>query len=180
MNSCQPIMPLSLKICFQTVTGSDAKITDEFCIFIILESLIYAVKICFRKRDCAWPWQLFYSDVRNAFLVYCHICLWNRKTFIAEACALVYPGYDEYAIKALTLELEFQRLIGYHMVQTYIPSFLIVSLTWFSFYLGLDAIPGRVTLLVTSLLTLVTLFGGIKNDLPHVAYIKVIGKKCYI
>ena len=86
---------------------------------------------------------------------------------------LLTPGYGEQSMVALTLELEFHRLIGHHVVQTYIPSFLVVSLSWFSFWIGLDAIPGRVTLLVTSLLTLTTLFTGIKNDLPAVAYIKV-------
>jgi hypothetical protein len=44
-------------------------------------------------------------------------------------------------------------------------------LSWFSFWLGLDAIPGRVTLLVTCMLTLVTMFTG--ADIPPVAYVKV-------
>lgn len=46
-------------------------------------------------------------------------------------------------------------------------------LSWFSFWLGLDAIPGRVALLVTSMLTLVTMFTGLKSDIPPVAYVKV-------
>jgi len=46
-------------------------------------------------------------------------------------------------------------------------------LSWFSFWIGLDAIPGRVTLLVTSMLTLVTMFTGLKSDIPPVAYVKV-------
>ncbi|MCL4169342.1 UNVERIFIED_CONTAM: hypothetical protein GTU68_019677 [Idotea baltica] len=40
--------------------------------------------------------------------------------------------------------------------------------------MGLDAIPGRVTLLVTSLLTFTTIFNGIQTHLPPVAYIKAI------
>lgn len=57
------------------------------------------------------------------------------------------------------------------MIQTFAPSSLVVMLSWFSFWLGLDAIPGRVTLLVTCMLTLVTMFTG--ADIPPVAYIKV-------
>lgn len=49
----------------------------------------------------------------------------------------------------------------------------MVMLSWFSFWLDLDAIPGRVALLVTSMLTLVTIFTDLKNDIPPVAYIKV-------
>lgn len=48
-------------------------------------------------------------------------------------------------------------------------------LSWFSFWLGLDAIPGRVTLLVTCMLTLVTMFTG--ADIPPVAYVKVSEKQ---
>lgn len=51
---------------------------------------------------------------------------------------------------------------------------LVVMLSWFSFWLGLDAIPGRVTLLVTCMLTLVTMFTGLRADIPPVAYVKVI------
>lgn len=57
------------------------------------------------------------------------------------------------------------------MIQTFAPSSLVVMLSWFSFWLGLDAIPGRVTLLVTCMLTLVTMFTG--ADIPPVAYVKV-------
>lgn len=76
-------------------------------------------------------------------------------------------------MRQLVVELQFSREIGHHLVQTFVPSFLVVALSWFSFWLGLEAIPGRVTLLVTSLLTITTLFTGIKEGLPHVAYIKV-------
>lgn len=60
---------------------------------------------------------------------------------------------------------------GHHLIQTFAPSSLVVMLSWFSFWLGLDAIPGRVTLLVTCMLTLVTMFTG--ADIPPVAYVKV-------
>ena len=65
---------------------------------------------------------------------------------------------------------------GHHLIQTFAPSSLVVMLSWFSFWLGLDAIPGRVTLLVTCMLTLVTMFTG--ADIPPVAYVKVIEKNC--
>ncbi|XP_076056276.1 glycine receptor subunit alpha alkaliphile [Oratosquilla oratoria] len=83
-------------------------------------------------------------------------------------------GCKSYKFSNLVIELQFSREIGHHLVQTFVPSFLVVALSWFSFWLGLDAIPGRVTLLVTSLLTLTTLFTGIKEDLPPVAYVKAI------
>lgn len=72
----------------------------------------------------------------------------------------------------LSLYFRFERQIGHHLIQTFAPSALVVQLSWFSFWLGLDAIPGRVTLLVTCMLTLVTMFTG--ADIPPVAYVKAL------
>ncbi|XP_042870021.1 glycine receptor subunit alpha-3-like [Penaeus japonicus] len=83
-------------------------------------------------------------------------------------------GAGNRPVRQLIVEFQFSREIGHHLVQTFVPSFLVVALSWFSFWLGLEAIPGRVTLLVTSLLTLTTLFTGIKEGLPPVAYVKAI------
>ncbi|XP_020278128.1 glycine receptor subunit alpha-4 isoform X3 [Pseudomyrmex gracilis] len=74
----------------------------------------------------------------------------------------------------LVVFFRFERQIGHHLIQTFAPSTLVVMLSWFSFWLGLDAIPGRVALLVTSMLTLVTMFTGLKSDIPPVAYIKAL------
>nr|XP_032292644.1 glycine receptor subunit alpha-2 isoform X2 [Drosophila virilis] len=74
----------------------------------------------------------------------------------------------------LTVYFRFERQIGHHLIQTFAPSSLVVMLSWFSFWLGLDAIPGRVTLLVTCMLTLVTMFTGLRADIPPVAYVKAL------
>ncbi|XP_067000675.1 glycine receptor subunit alpha-4 [Anabrus simplex] len=74
----------------------------------------------------------------------------------------------------LIMYFRFERQIGHHLIQTFAPSSLVVMLSWFSFWIGLDAIPGRVTLLVTSMLTLVTMFTGLKSDIPPVAYVKAL------
>ncbi|KAG1657998.1 Glycine receptor subunit alphaZ1 [Nymphon striatum] len=66
----------------------------------------------------------------------------------------------------------FSRQLKYYVIQTFIPSILVVCLTWLSFWFGLDATPGRVMLCVTSLLTLTTMFQGLKS--PPVSYIKAI------
>lgn len=80
----------------------------------------------------------------------------------------------------LVVFFRFERQIGHHLIQTFAPSTLVVMLSWFSFWLDLDAIPGRVALLVTSMLTLVTMFTGLKSDIPPVAYIKVSMWICFI
>ncbi|CAL1267915.1 unnamed protein product, partial [Larinioides sclopetarius] len=44
-------------------------------------------------------------------------------------------------------------------------------LSWLSFWLGVDATAGRITLCVTSLLALITQFSSIRRDLPPLSYI---------
>ena len=65
------------------------------------------------------------------------------------------------------------RQQGYHLLQSYIPSVLIVMISWVGFWLDPTHIPGRVTLLVTTLLTLTSLANGIRQSLPPVSYVKV-------
>ncbi|CAL8118134.1 unnamed protein product [Orchesella dallaii] len=68
----------------------------------------------------------------------------------------------------------FDRLLGNHLIQTFAPCSLIVCLSWFSFWLELNALSARMSLVVTSILTLVTQFVGLRADIPPVAYIKAI------
>lgn len=68
----------------------------------------------------------------------------------------------------------FVRQNGYHLVQTYLPTFLIVMISWVSFWLNVDATPARVTLGVTTLLALTTVASGVRTQLPPVSYVKAI------
>lgn len=54
----------------------------------------------------------------------------------------------------LAVVFSLRRRLGYHLFHTYIPSALIVVMSWISFWIKPEAIPARVTLGVTSLLTL--------------------------
>ncbi|GBP40618.1 Glycine receptor subunit alpha-2 [Eumeta japonica] len=91
-------------------------------------------------------------------------CLWEAMSAI--------PYVGNYS--RLVVYFRFERQIGHHLIQTFAPSSLVVMLSWFSFWLDLDAIPGRVTLLVTCMLTLVTMFTGLRADIPPVAYVKAL------
>ncbi|CAN7981268.1 unnamed protein product, partial [Ixodes pacificus] len=74
----------------------------------------------------------------------------------------------------LKADFHLQRSLGYHMVQTYLPTTLIVVISWVSFWLDVDAIPARVTLGVTTLLTISSKGAGIQGNLPPVSYIKAM------
>uniref|UniRef100_A0AC35U0M3 Neur_chan_memb domain-containing protein n=1 Tax=Rhabditophanes sp. KR3021 TaxID=114890 RepID=A0AC35U0M3_9BILA len=70
--------------------------------------------------------------------------------------------------------IELDRAIGYHLVQSYIPSSLIVLISFVSFYIDRRAIPARVSLSFTALLTLSTQGNGMRFQVPAVAYAKAI------
>ncbi|KAF2366080.1 Neurotransmitter-gated ion-channel [Trinorchestia longiramus] len=74
----------------------------------------------------------------------------------------------------LQAKFTLRRQNGYHLLQTYVPTILIVSMSWVSFWLDPHAVPGRVTLGVTTLLTLTTLSSGVRQSLPKVSYIKAV------
>lgn len=49
-------------------------------------------------------------------------------------------------------EYSLRRSVGYHLVQSYLPTMLIVAISWVSFWMDVDSVPGRTTLGVTTLL----------------------------
>jgi len=70
----------------------------------------------------------------------------------------------------LACHLLFVRRLGYYLIQIYIPSSLIVVLSWMSFWLDRNAVPARVALGITTVLTLTTLISNTNASLPKVAY----------
>ncbi|KAF4533236.1 hypothetical protein B566_EDAN005151 [Ephemera danica] len=72
------------------------------------------------------------------------------------------------------LEVSFtlRRRLGYYLFHTYVPTCLIVIMSWISFWIKPEAVPARVTLGVTSLLTLSTQHANSQKSLPPVSYIK--------
>ena len=57
-------------------------------------------------------------------------------------------------------------------MQVYIPSSLIVVMSWVSFWLNRGAAPARVGLGVTTVLTMTTLINSVNAALPKISYMK--------
>uniref|UniRef100_A0A0N5BAJ1 Ig-like domain-containing protein n=1 Tax=Strongyloides papillosus TaxID=174720 RepID=A0A0N5BAJ1_STREA len=74
----------------------------------------------------------------------------------------------------LRFKFSLKRQIGYYLLHLFIPSILLVMVSWISFYLDPNAVPGRVTLGTVTLLTLIANANGINSKLPPVSYIKAI------
>ncbi|XP_067126365.1 glycine receptor subunit alpha-4-like [Centruroides vittatus] len=74
----------------------------------------------------------------------------------------------------LIAEFKFKRRLTGNLINVYIPSTLIVMLSWLSFWIDVHATPARVTLGVTSILTLVTHLVESKSFAPPVDYLKAL------
>ncbi|ELT89329.1 hypothetical protein CAPTEDRAFT_127634, partial [Capitella teleta] len=68
--------------------------------------------------------------------------------------------------------LELQGEVSFYLIQHYIPSMLIVMISWLSFYLDLRSVPARIILGLLKVLTMTTK----SSLLPKVSYIKAIDK----
>ena len=74
----------------------------------------------------------------------------------------------------LKVELIFKREFSYYLLTIYVPCCMLVIVSWVSFWLDQNAIPARVSLGVTTLLTMSTQTSGINAQLPPVSYTKAI------
>jgi hypothetical protein len=66
----------------------------------------------------------------------------------------------------LLLTVLLHRDIRNHILVTYFPSALFVSVSWGSFLVSPEVVPGRMVLLVTTLLTLVTMLNTVRCGVP--------------
>lgn len=86
-----------------------------------------------------------------------------------------YPKTSETGIyTVLEAKLLIDRKTGYYLLQVIIPSILLVILSWFSFWVDPKAVPARVSLGVTCVLTMTTQSSGVRQTLPPVSYVKAI------
>ena len=68
----------------------------------------------------------------------------------------------------------FKRLMGFAVMQIYIPTICVVIVSWISLWVKRSAVPARIALLITTLLTISTVWSSINAQLPRVNYVKAI------
>ncbi|KAG8128504.1 hypothetical protein E2320_015338, partial [Naja naja] len=82
--------------------------------------------------------------------------------------------YNTGKFTCIEARFHLERQMGYYLIQMYIPSLLIVILSWISFWINMDAAPARVGLGITTVLTMTTQSSGSRASLPKVSYVKAI------
>ncbi|XP_068813263.1 glycine receptor subunit alpha-4 isoform X2 [Struthio camelus] len=82
--------------------------------------------------------------------------------------------YNTGKFTCIEVKFHLERQMGYYLIQMYIPSLLIVILSWVSFWINMEAAPARVGLGITTVLTMTTQSAGSRASLPKVSYVKAI------
>ncbi|XP_064649954.1 glycine receptor subunit alpha-4-like [Lineus longissimus] len=82
--------------------------------------------------------------------------------------------YNTGSYSCLYVQFTLKREFGYYLTGTYIPSMLIVVLSWISFFIDVRATPARISLGLLTVLTITTMNSGVRSTLPKVSYIKAV------
>ena len=101
------------------------------------------------------------------------------KTYLL-LCFRKYPGsqrllvqillYFSESFAVLKAMLHFKRLLPYYIYHVYIPCACLVVLSWSTFWIPFNAIPGRVTLIVTNFLTSILIFNEVGTSKAKAPY----------
>uniref|UniRef100_A0A3P9N620 Gamma-aminobutyric acid receptor subunit pi n=1 Tax=Poecilia reticulata TaxID=8081 RepID=A0A3P9N620_POERE len=93
----------------------------------------------------------------------------DHYTSVSEAV------YETGHYPRLVFHFELKRSILYFILETYVPSSLLVVLSWVSFWISLSSVPARICIGVTTVLTMTTLMMGARTSLPNAnCFIKAI------
>lgn len=87
------------------------------------------------------PYLCHWSSILPHFIIDHHVA-------VVFVCNLQAGNYS-----CLVAEFHLYRLLGFHLVQSYLPTILMVVISWVSFWMDVNSVPGRVTLGITTLLT---------------------------
>ena len=63
-------------------------------------------------------------------------------------------------------ELKLKRKMAHYIITYYLPTGMFVIVSWISFLVPPESVPGRMTILVTVFLCLVNIFNSITNNIP--------------
>lgn len=67
-----------------------------------------------------------------------------------------------------------KRRTTYFIFQHFIPSAFLVFLSWLSFWVDRHAVPARISLVITCILSTMFLFESINSSLPRISYLKAV------
>uniref|UniRef100_A0A8B9JAR3 Glycine receptor, alpha 3 n=1 Tax=Astyanax mexicanus TaxID=7994 RepID=A0A8B9JAR3_ASTMX len=129
-------------------------------------NVLYSIRLTL-TLSCPMDLKNFPMDVQT-----CIMQLESSLSMMSSLLSLSFSPVGKFTCIEVRFHLE--RQMGYYLIQMYIPSLLIVILSWVSFWINMDAAPARVALGITTVLTMTTQSSGSRTSLPKVSYVKAI------
>ncbi|XP_077979483.1 glycine receptor subunit alpha-2-like [Glandiceps talaboti] len=127
---------------------------------IVFESFGYT------SRDVIFKWKPNGASMENILMADFII---SKSSISAELRNYTLGTYSR-----LTCTFVLERKMMYYIMENYLPSTLLVILSWVSFWIGIETTPARASIGITTVLALTTLTSGARANLPRVSYIKAI------
>ncbi|CAF0789107.1 unnamed protein product [Rotaria sordida] len=104
----------------------------------------------------------------------------DAKVLLSQFDLIQFPQYDEITnmngrnFSILRVDFVLKRHMGYYVIQVYIPSSMLVILSWVSFFIHREATADRVNIGVMTFLSLTYLSFDIKNHTAAVPYLTAL------
>ncbi|XP_031573467.1 gamma-aminobutyric acid receptor subunit rho-1-like [Actinia tenebrosa] len=147
--------------------------------------------------QCAMNFRLFPMDTQHCGLTiesYAYTAAevnyaWKKKggSNGIEVVSQEMAQFDLLEIQTLTKDLpkktsfaslkavfSFQRRLEFFIFSVFIPATILVVLSWCCFWISRQAVPARVSLGITTILTTILLSSSVNRDMPKVSYMKSI------
>ncbi|KAK2150386.1 hypothetical protein LSH36_407g01041 [Paralvinella palmiformis] len=91
---------------------------------------------------------------------------------IPYTCEVSYTSTGAYP--CIEAQFKLERRLKSYVLYIYLPSLLVVVLSWVSFWIDLQAVPARISLGILTILTITTQSVGVNRNMPSVSLTKAI------
>lgn len=98
---------------------------------------------------------------------------WTNETVVNADLNDLRHGAFAGNYSSLSFTVHLTREVGYYLMDYFLPSMMIVAISWVSFWLQADQSAPRIMLGTSTMLTFITLASAQGKTLPKVSYIKV-------
>lgn len=136
---------------------------DEQTCHLAFESFSY------EEKDLKYKWR---SPVESTIFIYDNEMA--QFDIVSATRYLKHAVYHSDMFSGLTATMIFRRRSMYYIFQMYIPCVCVVALSWVSFWINHEAVPARVALSITTVLTISYMRGNVNAGMPRVSYLKSI------
>ncbi|KAK7072231.1 hypothetical protein SK128_020363 [Halocaridina rubra] len=146
----------------------------------------YHVEVSCQMRFAAYPFdvQLCLFNIRMQYFTK-DLVIFNTSSFDVEytgartlreyeVVSITLSQDDANGYSRLTVVIRFDSLWGFHIISTYLPTFLMVVIAYSTLYFDLKDFNDRIMVSLTALLVLATLFTQISVTTPRTSYLKLL------